>query len=200
MFIWGISFMSKPKGLWLSVSIVLFLALVALAIVFESTQYLYAASGLPIVIVLLLPDIQNQYIHSSKKKQQARFTKHGEGDEAAVAITFAPGYVQWKRNKLYFRLESIAGSDQADGATDNDAVSLGVLPFDLCVHPRKRGWVGIDLPQLAERTRNLSVTTQEVTRFVIRVNDLENVGMQLMGTAPNAEASSVPGSNTTMQA
>ncbi|CAG7646629.1 hypothetical protein ACFQI7_23970 [Paenibacillus allorhizosphaerae] len=190
--------MSKHKGLWLSASIVLFLALIALAIVFESTQFLYAASALPIVIVLLLPDIQNQYIHSNKKKQ-ALFTKHGEGDEAAIAITFSPGYVQWKRNKLYFRIDSVAVSDKTEAAVGADAVSLGVLPFDLCVHPRKAGWVGIDLSQIAERTRGLSFTTKEVTRLVIRMNDLETIGMHLMGTAPIAGAS-VPGSNTTMEA
>lgn len=189
--------MSKHKRLWLSVSIILFLALIALSIYYESTQYLYAASALPILIVLLLPDIQHQYIRMNKK-HLVRFSQQGEGDEAAVSITFPPGYIQWSRSILYFRIDSVAGSsaDKIEAAAGSHAVSLSVLPFDLCVHPRKRGWVGIHLPQLVERTRSLSITTDEVTRFVIRMSDLENAGMHVT----DAARVSVPGNNTTMEA
>ncbi|CRF28928.1 Uncharacterised protein [Mycobacterium tuberculosis] len=173
----------KSKALWLSLSVIVFITLLGFAVYFESAIYLYAASALPVVIVPLLPDmVKHQYADADKNKN-VRFTKLTIGSDPMLAISFTPGYIRWNRGtgKLYFHLNQIGEKPELTETPGqgNREASLTVLPFDLSVHPRKQGWVGIDLSQLAERTGSLSYTTNEVTRLLIRMSDLEAVVMPM---------------------
>lgn len=176
----------KSKALWLSLSVIVFITLLAFAIYFESAIYLYAASALPVVIVPLLPDmVKHQYVDAVKNKN-IRFAKLTIGSDPMLAISFTPGHIRWNRgiSKLYFHLNQISENPELAKAPSQESgeASLTVLPFDLSVHPRKQGWVGIDLSQLVQRTGSLSYTTGEVTRLLIRMSDLEAVAMQLFSS------------------
>nr|WP_210023570.1 MULTISPECIES: hypothetical protein [unclassified Paenibacillus] len=174
---------------WLCLSIIAFAGLLGFAIYYESAIYLYAASALPVVIVPLLPDmIKNQYADAVPKKS-VRFVKLTVGGDPILAISFTPGFIRWNRGtgKLFFHLNQMSEIPELTGIPDRHQgtkeASLTVLPFDLSLHPRKQGWVGIDLCQLAQRTGSLPCTTSEVTRLLIRMSDLEAVAMQLLSSS-----------------
>lgn len=181
--------MSKGKTFLFTGAIILFLILLSCSIFFESTQFLYAASAVPIFIVMLLPDIrQNQYIEL-KKDRGVRLVHQTAGDEPLLLIDFEPGFIRWNCNKVYFDLNELSqASRNNDKEASSSSASLSVLAFDLSLHPRKSGWVGIDLSQLTERTRSLSYTTDEVTRLVIRMSDLEEAAVRLMSSASGKRA------------
>ncbi|WP_186445782.1 hypothetical protein [Paenibacillus cremeus] len=193
--------MTTKKWLYLYASIILFLGLIGMAVFNESTYFLYAASALPILIVIFLPDRdQAQYIPAKRSKnKKISITKQAAGGEATLSIAFPAGYVQWKRSKLYFHLDSITEAEAA-GTSEARSASLSVLPFDLSVHPRKQGWIGIDLAQMAERTRGLAYTTDEVNRFVIRMSDLEQAALQMSVASKVDAAASTAANNKTLQA
>ncbi|UUZ90618.1 hypothetical protein LJK87_32725 [Paenibacillus sp. P25] len=175
--------MSKRNTLLLAGSVIVFIVLLYAAYRLESTEYLYTASALPILIVLFLPDIsRNQYLDLTKKNSGVRLVKQTEGQVPLLFIDFEPGAIWWNCSKLYLDLNQLSQAGKAKPSAMSSA-SLSVLSFDLSNHPRKMGWVGIDLKQLAERTRSLSYTTDEVTRLVIRMSDLEETAMRMMTTA-----------------
>lgn len=171
--------MSRRRNIFLIFSVIGFLVLTGLSIYFESTEFLYAASAFPILIVLFLPDIeQNQFIRTASAKHKGiTFLKQTIGGHPSLMIIFPPGFVRWNRKKLYFHFDqaiaAASASEQSKLRPLRESAALSVLPFDLNTHPRKKGWIGINLSQLAERTRNLSYTTEEVTRLSIPMSDLE---------------------------
>ncbi|SCW43545.1 hypothetical protein SAMN04487970_10074 [Paenibacillus tianmuensis] len=182
--------MFKSNKWLLVLSVILFIGLLGLSVYYESIVYLHAASALPIAIVVFLPDLgRHQYIRS-KPKAGVRFVKQTIGGDPVLTIAFKPGFIRWDQNrKLYFHLNSMGNSEssgapeaKAAGGSGSTEAALAVLPFDLSLHPRKQGWIGIDLPQLAERTRSLSYTTDEVSRLLIRMADLEEAAMKVMVT------------------
>jgi hypothetical protein len=171
------------RQLWiLGSSIVLLLGLIGLAIFFQSELFLYAASALPILIVSVLPDIrQNQYIRGPKDREAIQLYKQSNGEDPLMIVAFQPGFVRWKCKKLFFYLADIEKHPSPPQDTQQGrAVSLSVLAFDLSLHRDKPGWIGIDLAQLAQRTAHLSYTTDEITRFVIRMSDLEQTALQML--------------------
>ncbi|MCZ8515667.1 hypothetical protein O9H85_25300 [Paenibacillus filicis] len=187
--------MSKRKALLLAGSVIAFGILIACAVHFESTEYLYIASALPILIVLLLPDIrQNQFI-VLKKNSGIRLIKQTEGQETLLVIEFTPGSILWDRTMLYFDLNQLSEARPVSKSSEPSA-SLSVLSFDLSLHPRKPNWIGIRLNQISERTRSLSYTTEEVTRLVIRMSDLEETAVQML----NHTGASAPGKSKSLQA
>ncbi|MCP1307738.1 hypothetical protein [Paenibacillus tyrfis] len=182
--------MFKSNKWLLVLSVILFIGLLGLAVYYESIVYLYAASALPVAIVIFLPDLgRHQYIRM-KPKAGVRFVKQTIGGDPVLTIAFKPGFIRWNHSrKLYFHLNSMGNSEssgapeaKAAGGSESTEAALAVLPFDLSLHPRKQGWIGIDLPQLAERTRSLSYTTDEVSRLLIRMADLEEAAMKVMVT------------------
>jgi hypothetical protein len=181
--------MSKKQAWSLTGIVLLFLTLLALAVLFESEIFIYAASVLPIVIVLLLPDIrQYQYIRSQKHFHSIQLLRVANGGEPLLIISFQPGFVRWHCKKLFFDLNELNPDSVESLPLQGNAVSIPVLSFDLTPHPRRIGWFGINLTQLAERTGGQSYTTEEVTRFVINMNDLETMAL-LMVAAPASVAS-----------
>jgi hypothetical protein len=167
----------KRSTYGLIISVLLFLIFIVLAIKLESTAYLYLASVLPLVIVPFLPDIRSsQYIRTDKPNQPVRLIKLRSSDESTGAlfvIAFAPGYVNWHKNQLYFNFEDAV--TYAALLPEDDIVTMSVLKYDLKRHPRKKNWVGISLPQLKQRMKQLSYTTKEINRIVIQMKDLNEV-------------------------
>ncbi|SEC54180.1 hypothetical protein [Paenibacillus sp. GP183] len=167
----------KRSTFGLIISVLLFLIFIVLAIMLESTAYLYIASILPIVIVPFLPDLRSsQYIRTDKPRQSVRLIKlrSSEGSTGALlVIAFAPGFVNWRKNRLYFNFGDAVTYEAL--LPEDDIVSMPVLKYDLNRHPRKKNWVGISLPQLKQRIKQLSYTTKEVNRLVIQLEDLNEV-------------------------
>lgn len=173
--------LSKSRSSWLRLSIIALVGLLGLAVYLESAIYLYAASAFPLVIALLMPDwAKHQYV-KARKNNHVRFVRLTVGSDPMLAISFVPGYIRWNRGsrKLYFRWNAMNESPEHDVSPNPGAheTSITVLPYDLSAHPRKQGWIGIDLSQLAERTGPMSYSINEVTRLLIRVSDLEAVAM-----------------------
>jgi hypothetical protein len=167
----------KPNKFGLLISLLLFLTFIVLSLLFQSTTYLYIASVGPLLIVPFLPDIRsNQFIKPNRANGAVRLIKM-EGDEGTdsdlFVILFEPGYVKWKRGKLFFNLDDIMKDVYVK--PDPYAATMTVLKYDLFIQPRKKNWVGISLTQLEQRTAQLSYTTDEINRLVIRMSDLNEL-------------------------
>jgi hypothetical protein len=176
--------MSKKQKWSLFGAILLFIALLGLALLFESELFIYAASAIPILIVLALPDIrQQQYIQNGKNPDGIQFYKIANSDDPLLIISFQPGYVRWHCKKLFFNLNEMKAETVEILPAAGDSASIPVLSFDLSAHRRRTGWFGIDLAQLSQRTVNLSYTTEEVNRFVIHMKDLEAVALLMMASS-----------------
>jgi hypothetical protein len=167
----------KKNTIGLIFSILLFLIFILLAIMFQSTTYLYVASILPLVIVPFLPDISsNQYIRTDKQENQVQIIKLQDKEATSsdlLVISFEPGFIDWRKKYLYFHNETavVLTALQQDPYT----ASMSVLKYDLKRHPRKKNWVGISLQNLIQRTPQLSYTTEEINRLVIRMEDLNEL-------------------------
>ncbi|WP_282939584.1 hypothetical protein [Paenibacillus sp. RC67] len=181
--------MSKLKWFW--TFIILFVALLGLAAFFQSDMLIYAASAIPILIVLALPDIKKyQYIRSAKNARNVAIYKQDSGEDTLIIIAFQPGFLRWKSSKLFFHLNDI----REDSSTANSVfqgsgetvASIPVLSFDLAAHKRKTGWISIDLAQLEQRTTNLSYTTDEINRLVISMKDLEETALTMMSATTSS--------------
>jgi hypothetical protein len=186
------------KQRWsLTGAVFLFVALLGLALLFQSELFIYAASAIPILIVVVLPDIrQNQYLHSTKSAGNVQFVKVANGDEPLIVISFQPGFVRWHCRKLYFDLNDLQLDSVETLPAAGDAASISLLSFDLTAHPRRTGWFGINLRQISQRTANLPYTTEEVNRFVIQIKDLEEVSLIMAAAsspvvAGNSNSSSI---------
>ncbi|WP_079913542.1 hypothetical protein [Paenibacillus sp. 32352] len=183
--------MSKKNIKWFWTFLILFAALLGLAALFQSDMLIYAASAIPIFIVLFLPDIKkHQYIRSRKHSKNFAIYKQDSGEETLVVIAFQPGFVRWKAGRLYFHLNDIS-EDSSKAASvfqgsEGTVASLPVLSFDLSAHKRKTGWISIDLAQLEQRTTNLSYTTDEINRLVIRLKDLEEAALTIMSASASS--------------
>ncbi|ULL18953.1 hypothetical protein DVH26_33680 [Paenibacillus sp. H1-7] len=177
--------MSK-KNIWMFVtSIILFAVLLGLSALLQEEMLIYAASAVPILIVLFLPDAKRyQYIRG--RNRNVSIYKQGDGEEAILVIAFQPGFLRWKTGMAYFHLKDIASEPQHGGAAQQNAATIPVLAFDLSAHHRKTGWIGINLTQLASRTANMSFTTDEVNRLVIPMKDLEETALTMMSSSATA--------------
>lgn len=155
--------------------VIVFLLLIALAIVFESAYTLYVASILPIIVVPFIPDIPaNQWLTTSNKKSGFRIyrTTPNAGDlSGLVVIECNKGAIRWKRNKLYFSMEGLPVEhlDESSRAT-----TLPVLAYDLLPHRRRKNSYGINLQYLCQRMATLAIEPNQVTRLIIRMEDLQH--------------------------
>jgi hypothetical protein len=178
--------MKKTVLFW--IGLVLFGLFLALSFYFESTVYLYIASVLPVLFVPFLPDYgSKQYIKPGKHKGQVEIVRISIDSAASplLLIRFRPGYLRWNKKWLYFSIEDIS-SNPTLPISDDRTASLSVLQHDLRKHPRKRGWIGIRLEAVKERTRHMSFTLNEINRIVIRMEDVQTL---LPADAPATAAS-----------
>lgn len=186
--------MSKNNVKWFWTFIIIFAALLGLALVFQSEMFIYAASAIPILIVLFLPDINKyQYIRSGKHAKNVAIYKQDNGEETLIIIAFQPGFLRWKARKMFFHLNDISEDPSIANAvlqgSGGTVASIPVLSFDLAAHKRKTGWISIDLAQLEQRTTNLSYTTDEINRLVIRMKDLEETALTVMSASSTSSKS-----------
>ncbi|CAH1225453.1 hypothetical protein PAECIP111891_05810 [Paenibacillus allorhizoplanae] len=166
----------KPKYWGLLATLLLFLIFIVLSMKFESTTYLYVASVCPILIVPFLPDIRsNQYIKPKGNGAVRLISMENKdsGDTDFLVILFEPGYIKWNGGKLFFNLAD--NMKDVYVKPDPFAATLTVLKYDLFKHRRKKNWIGISLDQLEQRTKQLSYTTNEVNRLIIRTSDIQEL-------------------------
>lgn len=158
-------------------AILLFLLLCGLAYVFESITFIYIASFLPVIIVVLLPNKRtSQWILPGEgKKRVIIYQVLGKAPSASdlLVIDFDPRYINWNKSVLYFSMNRIPAV--AKQPEDPRAVSLSVLKHDLLAHPSKRGCVGIEVSHLLQRLEYLPYSSDQVTRLVIRLSDLHSI-------------------------
>lgn len=158
-------------------SLLLFVIFLVLSVSFQSIYFVYIASVLPLFIVLFLPDIRsNQTIRSGKNPGAVKIIKVQANDVSSVeqfVLVFEPGSIDWNKSQLYFcPEEAVTYSALKPGPY---TAAIPVLKYDLREHPRKKSYVGIFLPNLIERTKQLSYTTNEVNRLVIQAEDLDEL-------------------------
>ncbi|MGG1556114.1 hypothetical protein [Paenibacillus ferrarius] len=167
----------KPKMFGLLASFLLFVIFIVLSLVYQSTIYLYIASALPIAIVPFLPDIRtDHFVKANRTDGKVRLiameNKNGSDTDFLVLLV-EPGYLRWNRGRLYFNLADVMQDVYIK--PDPMAATITVLKYDLQLHHRKKNWIGISLPQLAQRTEQLSYTTNEINRLLISVSDLQEL-------------------------
>lgn len=182
----------KSNHFGLITSVLLFLIFIVLSLVYQSTTYLYIASVCPLLIVPFLPDIRSsQFIKPNKAKGAVRLItmeNRDKGDSDFLVILFEPGYVKWKGSKLFFNLEDIMKDVYIK--PDPYAATMTVLKYDLFAHRRKKNWIGISLKQLEQRTEQLSYTTNEINRLIIRMSDVNEL-LQRPMTQPASTGQSI---------
>jgi hypothetical protein len=182
---------TKLKAFLFWIGLAVFGLFLALSVAYESIIYLYIASIWPMLLVPLLPDFgSNQYIKPRKKQGQVEILRT-TGDSALLMLRFHPGYVRWNKKWLYFSVADVSAYPTLPIPADQTA-SLSVLQHDLKAHARKKGWVGIRIDNLKQRTQHLSYTVNEINRIVVRIEDIQEL------LSPGV--SSTPSQSTSIQA
>jgi hypothetical protein len=179
------------KNIILTLGILMFLASAGLAVRLESTVFLYISSILPLFIVPFLPDVgTHQYIKPAKQSDQVEIIRPAtdSGPSGLLLIRFQPGFVKWNKKMLYFSLKDISAYPTLPIREEYTA-SLSVLKYDLKPHPTKKGWIGIRIPHLLQRMEQLSYTTQEINRLVIRMEDLQELASLSLPSTPSRQKS-----------
>ncbi|WP_166241322.1 hypothetical protein [Paenibacillus turpanensis] len=156
---------------WIGIAgTVIFIVLLGLAVNNESPTLVYAASLFLVFLVPFLPDIpSNQYI---KPDRDHRFTFTASAEDGLMTITFDPKAIYWNKSRLYFPVEDLYLQKTV---ISGSGTPISVLAYDLVAHPRKKGWVGIQLKPIKERSSALPVPVTEATQFVVRLEDLAAV-------------------------
>lgn len=164
--------MKSKNGKAVFFGILIFALLIAAAIVLQSAYLLYAATAVPILLVPFLPDLSSsQKLKPGRSSVPVRIYRTSpEVDAGLLVIEAAPGAIQWNKKKLIFSLEGVPVHSRA-GSRDVSA-GVPVLLYDLVKQGKKRNMYGIVLNHLKDRLNTMSYTTDEVTRLVIRMEDL----------------------------
>lgn len=165
------------KSLLFWIGLIIFVLLLALSILYESTAYLYIASVLPVLFVPFLPDFgSNQYINPGKNPDQVEIIRFSGKSAASplLMIRFRPGYLHWSKKWLYFSVSDISPYPTLP-IPDDKTASLSALRHDLKPHPRRRGWIGVRIDHMKLRTQHLSYTLKEINRIVVRMEDVQEL-------------------------
>lgn len=165
--------MTKSKhSLALAAGLILFFGLIASAILLESAYLLYAATGIPILLVPFIPDLKtSQTVKPGQSAPHMRvYRTHNEQGEGFIILESLQGGIPWNKKRLYFSLDGLPAA--APSAYPAGTAGVPVLQYDLVPHRRRKDLYGIELANVAARFRTLSFTTDEVTRLVIRLDDL----------------------------
>jgi hypothetical protein len=89
----------------------LFIVLLGAAIFYQSSNFLYAASAVPILIVMFLPDIKSsQYIKPSRDKRVLFVNSGGVDGPELFSIVFEQGYLNWRKKLVFFPLIDALGA------------------------------------------------------------------------------------------
>lgn len=151
-----------------------FFVIFGLSIFFESPALLYIASLIPIFVVPFLPDIRsNQYIKPGKNSRTFEVIQvcgNQESPTDTLVLFFPPDAIYWNRKILYISIDDIPRVSHLPN--DDLTVTLTILKHDLRFNRKKKNQIGIYLPNLIERTRNLPYTIREVNRLIIRMEDI----------------------------
>lgn len=167
--------MKNKNGIAVVLGLLIFALLIAAAIMLQNAYLLYAATAVPILLVPFVPDIPaSQTLKPGRISDPVRLYRTSvQAGEGFLIIEAAPGAIRWNKRRLYFPVDGLMVVPD-NGSTS--AAGLPVLQYDLIRHGRKKNLYGIELAHLKDRIRTLSYTTDEVTRLVIRMEDLPQQG------------------------
>lgn len=170
--------MKNRNGVAVIFGLLIFALLIAAAIVLQNAYLLYAATAVPILLVPFIPDIpSSQTLKPGRKSETVRlYRTSGQEGTGFLIIEAAPGGIRWNKRTLYFPVEGLPVRSGSGVAGTDGAAGLPVLQYDLIRHKRKKHLHGIQLDHLKDRIRTLSYTTDEVTRLIIRMEDLSETG------------------------
>jgi hypothetical protein len=167
----------KKNTIALLIASALFVVLLGAAIFYQSSNFLYAASAVPILIVIFIPDIKSrQYIKPGRSKQVSLFKSGGADGPELLSISFELGYLNWKKKVVYFAAASAFDAPteaNAESVASSDiAASLSVLKYDLISSRHRNKWIGIKLDNLRQRSTSLNFSVDAVNRLVIHMDDI----------------------------
>ncbi len=165
--------MTRPKNsLALAAGLILFFGLIASAILLESAYLLYAATGIPIMLVPFIPDLKtSQTVKPGQSASRMRvYRTDNENGEGFIILESLQGGIPWNKKRLYFPVDGLPTT--APTAYPAGTAGIPVLQFDLVPHRRNKELYGIEMANVAARFRTLSYTADEVTRLVISLEDL----------------------------
>jgi hypothetical protein len=178
--------MKNKNSLAVIIGLLLFGGLITAAILLQSAYLLYAATAIPILLVPFIPDIKTSKTlkpGSSNSKIRMYRTDHPDG-EGFLIIEADPGAIPWNKRRLYFPVTGIPVL--ADSSHTVNTAGIPILQYDLIKHRRKSNVYGIELANLAPRFRTLSYTADEVTRLIIRLEDIKPADDTPIGARPSA--------------
>lgn len=163
---------TSKNSLALTAGLILFFGLIASAILLQSAYLLYAATGIPILLVPFIPDLKtSQTVKPGQSSSRMRvYRTDNEEGEGFIVLESLHGGIPWNKKRIYFPVADLPAP--APSSYPAGSAGIPVLQYDLFPHRRKKGFYGIELANVAARFRTLSFTTDEVTRLVIRMEDL----------------------------
>lgn len=168
--------MKFKNGLAVLTGLIIIALLIGSAILLESAYLLYAATAIPILMVPFIPDIRTkQTVNAGKPSAPIRlFRTSAQPGEGFLIIETDPGALDWSQPRLYINTDRLPLLPQ--GLQHTQAASMTILQYDLVQHPRKKNLFAIELQNVIDRLQNQSYTTEEITRLVIRMEDLKLQG------------------------
>ncbi|MDF2935242.1 MAG: hypothetical protein K0Q90_615 [Paenibacillaceae bacterium] len=163
---------TSKNSLALAAGLILFFGLIASAILLESAYLLYAATAIPILLVPFIPDLKtSQTVKAGPSASRLRaYRTENETGEGFIILESLHGGIPWNKKRIYFPVDGLPAA--APSAYPAGTAGIPVLQYDLVPHRRRKDLYGIELANVAARFRTLSFTTDEVTRLVIRLEDL----------------------------
>lgn len=178
--------MKSKNSLAVIAGILIMAGCIAAAIKLQSAYLLYAATAVPILLVPFIPDIKtSRTLKPGGPSSRIRIYRTGQQDgQGFIVIEAAPGAIPWSKRRLYFPVTGIPSAPAPKHSMDT--AGIPVLQYDLVRHRRKKHLYGIELANLAARFRTLSYTPDEVTRLVVRMEDLAAAGSTHTGTRSSA--------------
>lgn len=182
---------TSKSSLALIAGLILFTGLITSAILLQSAYLLYAATGIPIMLVPFIPDVKtSQTVKPGHPSSRMRiYRTDNEAGEGFIILESLQGGIPWNRKRIYFPVAGLPSA--APSAYPAGTAGVPVLQYDLIPHRRKEGYYGIEMANVAARFRTLSYPPDEVTRLVIRMEDLRSADPAHLGARTAAVSKSV---------
>ncbi|ARF68831.1 hypothetical protein B7C51_15065 [Paenibacillus larvae subsp. pulvifaciens] len=160
--------------------ILLFGSLIRFAFWFQSHLFIYAASAVPLIIVLLLPSkSKNQLLQSNSKKFNIRLERTPPSELAPMGFLFAtfhPDLIDRKKSTLYIKLEDAEWVHEPH-VPYRQTLLVEIAPEQLRRHGKHKSWIGIpihDLSACLSSAASPSVQPESI-RISIPLENLERI-------------------------
>jgi hypothetical protein len=154
--------------------LVLFLVVLGLSIVLQSAVLLYIASAIPMLVVPYLPDLRTNQVLKARRGVEVVRVGENNPDSEMLIVSFKPGDIYWNKRYLYISLNDMVSDSQSD--LGPFTLSMTVLRHDLHFQPKKNR-IGVYLPNLLERLKDMPISPNEVNRLTLRMEDVRDAIM-----------------------